>query len=77
MGLCIKKTVHDSLCFLRFLLFKTESNTIHKRLNVPLGGLLNFHELQLVDGISRHLLSGANQPGTEGNEGNEERQSNP
>ena len=42
-----------------------------KLLNVPLGLLFNFNEVKLVDGISRLVLPGANQPGTEGNEGNE------
>jgi hypothetical protein len=42
-----------------------------KLLNVPLGLLFNFHEVKLVDGRSRLVLPGANQPGTEGNEGNE------
>ena len=31
-----------------------------KLLDVPLGLLINFHELRLVDGLSRMLLSGAN-----------------
>lgn len=31
-----------------------------KLLNVPLGLVLNFHELKLVDGISRMVLAGAN-----------------
>ena len=31
-----------------------------KLLNVPLGLLFNFHELTLVDGMSRLVLSGAN-----------------
>jgi hypothetical protein len=42
-----------------------------KLLNVPLGLLFNFHEVELVDGISRLVLPRANKPGTEGNEGNE------
>ncbi len=33
-----------------------------KLLDVPLGLLLNFHELKLVDGISRLLFPGANKP---------------
>ncbi len=33
-----------------------------KLLDVPLGLLLNFHELKMVDGISRLLLPGANIP---------------
>ena len=31
-----------------------------KLLNVPLGLLINFHEMKVVDGISRLLLPGAN-----------------
>jgi GxxExxY protein len=31
-------------------------------LDVPLGLLLNFHEIRLVDGLSRMILPGANQP---------------
>ncbi len=36
-------------------------------------GLLEsiFHDVKLVDGISRLVLPGANKSGTEGNEGNE------
>jgi GxxExxY protein len=33
-----------------------------KLLNAPLGLLFNFHEVKLVDGISRLVLPGANQP---------------
>ena len=32
-----------------------------KLLNVPLGLLINFHELKVTDGVSRLLLPGANQ----------------
>jgi len=32
-----------------------------KLLNVPLGLLINFHEMKLVDGIHRLILPGANQ----------------
>jgi GxxExxY protein len=32
-----------------------------KLLNLPLGLLFNFHEIKLVDGISRLILPGANQ----------------
>ena len=31
-----------------------------KLLNIPLGLLINFHELKLVDGIHRLMLPGAN-----------------
>ena len=33
-----------------------------KLLDVPLGLLINFHELKVVDGIHRLILPGANQP---------------
>ncbi len=33
-----------------------------KLLNAPLGLLINFHEIKLVDGISRLILPGANKP---------------
>ncbi len=33
-----------------------------KLLNVPLALLFNFHEVKLVDGSSRLVLTGANQP---------------
>ena len=35
-----------------------------KLLNIPLGLLFNFHEIKLVDGISRLILPGANISGT-------------
>jgi hypothetical protein len=31
-----------------------------KLLNVPVGLLINFHEMRLVDGVHRLILSGAN-----------------
>ena len=43
-----------------------------KLLNVPLGLLFNLHEVTLVDGMSRLILPGANQPRTEATEGNED-----
>jgi hypothetical protein len=33
-----------------------------KLLNIPIGLLLNFHELQLIEGIHRMILPGANKP---------------
>ena len=48
-----------------------------KLLNVPLGLLFNFHQVALVDGISRLFLPGAKKPGTEGSEGNEDTHSVP
>jgi GxxExxY protein len=41
---------------------KTQLLSYMKLLNVPLGLLFNFHEIKIVDGISRLLLPGANQP---------------
>jgi len=32
-----------------------------KLLNVPVGLIINFHEVKLVDGITRMILPGANQ----------------
>lgn len=32
-----------------------------KLMNVPIGLLMNFHEMKLVDGLSRMILPGANQ----------------
>ena len=32
-----------------------------KLLNLPVGLLINFHEMKLVDGIHRMILPGANQ----------------
>ena|SRR5438132_9587240 len=34
-----------------------------KLLNVPLGLVINFHEMKLVDGVSRLILPGANRAG--------------
>ncbi len=31
-----------------------------KLLNIPLGLIINFHEMKLVDGITRMILPGAN-----------------
>ena len=33
-----------------------------KLLDIPLGILMNFHEIRLVDGVSRMILHGAEQP---------------
>ena len=44
-----------------------------KLLDVPLGLIINFHELKLTDGVVRMILPGANrETPTEGNEGNED-----
>jgi len=60
------KAVHDVLP-----IHKAQLLSYMKLLNMPLGLLFNFQEVKLVDGISRLVLPGANQPSTEGNEGNE------
>jgi hypothetical protein len=39
--------------------------------SMAIGRLFNFHEVKLVDGISRLVLPGANKSCTEENEGNE------
>lgn len=39
-----------------------------KLLDVPVGLLINFHELKVTDGITRLILSGANQQDNSGNE---------
>jgi len=47
-----------------------------KLLDIPIGLIINFHELKLVDGVIRMMLPGANREDkkhlTEGNEGNKE-----
>ena len=49
-----------------------------KLMDIPVGLLINFHELRLVDGLHRMMLPGANleednsEDSTEGDEGNEE-----
>jgi len=42
-------------------LHKAQLLSYMKLLNVPLGLLINFHELKVTDGISRLILPGANQ----------------
>lgn len=39
---------------------KAQALSYMKLLNVPVGLLLNFHEMKLVDGVSRFILPGAN-----------------
>jgi GxxExxY protein len=39
---------------------KAQLSSDMKLLDVPIGLLKNFHELKLVDGISRLMLPGAN-----------------
>lgn len=40
---------------------KAQLMSYMKLLDLPLGLLMNFHEMKLVDGISRMILPGANQ----------------
>jgi GxxExxY protein len=40
---------------------KTQLLSYMKLLDVPLGLLINFHEMKVTDGISRLLLPGSNQ----------------
>ena len=57
-------------CLLLELKFVQEVLLIHKAqllgymklLNIPIGLLINFHEVRLVEGIHRLLLPGSNQP---------------
>jgi len=42
-------------------LHKAQLLSYMKLSDVPLGLLLNFHEMKLVDGVSRLILPGANQ----------------
>jgi GxxExxY protein len=51
------KAIHDVLP-----IHKAQLLSYMKLLNVPLGLLFNFHEVKLVDGISRLILPGANKP---------------
>jgi GxxExxY protein len=51
------KAIHDVVP-----IHKAQLLSYMKLLDVPLGLLFNFHEVKLVDGISRLVLPGANQP---------------
>ena len=42
-------------------LHKAQLLSYMKLLNVPLGLLINFHEMKVTDGVSRLILPGANQ----------------
>jgi GxxExxY protein len=44
----------------KFSIHKAQILSYMKLLNVPLGLLLNFHELKLTNGVSRLILPGAN-----------------
>jgi hypothetical protein len=37
-----------------------------KLLDIPLGLIINFHEMKLIDGLVRMILPGANHPGQVG-----------
>ena len=57
-GLMVElKAIHDVLP-----IHKAQLLSYMKLLNVALGLLFNFHEVKLVDGISRLILPGANKP---------------
>ena len=43
---------------------KAQLMSYMKLLNVPLGLLINFHEMKLTDGIKRMILAGADAPET-------------
>ena len=66
----LKYDVHVEGCLLVELKAVEEVHPIHKAklmsymklLDVPLGLIANFHEIRLVDGISRMILPGANLP---------------
>jgi GxxExxY protein len=59
-----------------FPVHKAQLLSYMKLLDVPIGLIINFHELKLVDGVVRMMLPGANREDkkrlTEGNEGNKE-----
>ncbi len=51
------------LCFLRYLLFNRLvcfGCRFAAVLDVPVGLLINFNEIKLVDGVSRLILPGSN-----------------
>ena len=51
------KSVHEILP-----IHKAQLLSYMKLLDIPIGLLINFHELKLVDGVHRLILPGANQP---------------
>ena len=51
------KSVHEVLP-----IHKAQLLSYMKLLDIPIGLLINFHELKLVDGIHRLILPGANEP---------------
>ena len=52
---------------------KAQLLTYMKLLDIPIGLLLNFHELKLVDGLSRMILPGANVKTTYNNKSDRKR----
>ena len=66
----LKLDVPVENCLILELKVVKEVSAIHKAqllsymklLDMPLGLLINFHELKLVDGVSRMILPGADQP---------------
>jgi hypothetical protein len=50
------------VCFVAFVAFCSRLLSYMKLLDVPLALLFNFHEIRLIDGLSRLILPGANQP---------------
>jgi GxxExxY protein len=42
-------------------IYKAQLLSYMKLLNIPLGLIINFHELKVTDGIVRMILPGANQ----------------
>jgi len=51
-------------------LHKAQLLSYMKLLDVPIGLLINFHELKVTDGIKRLILPGANLPTTNSSDGN-------
>jgi GxxExxY protein len=41
-------------------IYKAQLLSYMKLMNVPLGLLINFHEIKVTDGVSRMMLPGAN-----------------
>jgi GxxExxY protein len=79
----LKLDVYVDDCLILELKVVSEGQPIHKAqllsymklMNAPLGLLINFHEMRLVDGVSRLILPGADGKNvrTEGREGSKGR----
>jgi hypothetical protein len=50
------------VCFVAFVAFCSRLLSYMKLLHVPLELLFNYHEIRLIDGLSRLILPSANQP---------------